>query len=268
MDRISDHLLARRVRRTIGTTIVAIVAGASGAMAQSNLVTNGSFTSLGSLNSTNSQIAAGSPSTLPGWSSTVVGTSGGIACVMIGVSNPANATPMCGTGYGTVSNAPYTYGTLTIFPGAPPGGGNVLAADSSSMYEQSISQTIGNLVVGATYTLTFQQAGAQQAGWTGNTTDQWDVTFGASTQDSTLMSLTTANDVANWASQTMIFTATATSQTLTFLASGTPASDPPFALLSDISLTKNVPEPLGFSVFSTCIAGLAGIRWLRRRSVV
>jgi hypothetical protein len=112
-------------------------------------------------------------------------------------------------------------------------------------------------VSGQKYTLTFYQAGAQQAGFSGATTDQWQVTFGSSVQTSTVMDVPSGGDVA-WNSQTMTFTATAASETLTFLAQGTPNSDPPFALLDGVSLTL-VPEPgsvtlLGFG--AACIASL------------
>ena len=68
--------------------------------------------------------------------------------------------------------------------------------------------------------------------------------------------------LVGWMEQTMIFTASATSETLAFLAVGGPTGDPPMALLDGVSLVK-VPEPASIAILSFGIAGLAFSR--RRR---
>jgi hypothetical protein len=58
-----------------------------------------------------------------------------------------------------------------------------------------------------------------------------------------------------WMSQTLTYTATATSELLSFIAVGTPNGEPPFALLDGVSVTADAPEPatsalIGFGLLS------------------
>ena len=246
---------------------LAIMSAPSGAWSQ-NLIQNGDFSALGTLNGTSSRLSNATP--LPGWTATSVGANGGIGCVMIGVSNPATATPMCGTSYGSPSGAPYSYGTLAFFPGTPPGGGNVYAGDGAAAYAETISQTISGLTVGAQYTLTFYQAAAQQTGptYTGSSIDQWKVSFGTKSQFSTAMNVAQQSGV-NWASQTMIFTANSVSQVMTFLATASANAQPPILLLGDVSLKAvATPEPASVALLGIGFAGVAALRRKRARRQV
>lgn len=230
------------------TTAAGLPGGA--ARAAGNLVTNPGFESVGS-NTQSYQVLTANP--LPGWTEA---NQTGIDCVVVGGVNN-----MCGTSYS--GPAGYSPATFALFPGVSPAGGNFFAGDSALTYEDAISQTISGLVSGKQYSLTFYQAGAQQAGFSGATTDEWQVTFGTSTQTSTLMNVASGGDAA-WNSQSMIFTATAASEVLTFLAVGTPNSDPPFALLDGINMTQ-VPEPASITLMGVGIVGLAGLRRRRAR---
>jgi hypothetical protein len=140
-----------------------------------------------------------------------------------------------------------------------PDGGNFVALDGSATYRSAIMQTIGNLTVGDTYYVTFFQAGAQQNGSTGPTTEQFAVSLGSSTAYSTLM-----NDVQGgfvpWEKQTLAFVATSTSEVLSFLALGTPNGEPPVVLLDDVSMS--VPEP---GTVAMLAAGVLGLMVARRR---
>lgn len=233
-----------------GLMTMAVALPGSPARAAGNLVTNGGFESVGS-NTQSYQVLNSNP--LPGWTEA---NQTGIDCVVVGGVNN-----MCGTGYS--GPAGYSPATFALFPGVSPAGGNFFAGDSALTYEDAISQTISGLVSGKQYSLTFYQAGAQQAGYSGATTDEWQVTFGTSTQTSTLMNVPSGGDAA-WNSQSMIFTATAASEVLTFLAVGTPNSDPPFALLDGVSMTQ-VPEPASITLMGVGILGLAGLRRRRGR---
>jgi hypothetical protein len=127
---------------------------------------------------------------------------------------------------------------------APPGGGNFIAADGA--YEQgAITQTITGLTVGQTYVLKFYWGAAQQQGtFTQATTEKWTVSMGtgvyAGNFSTTPISLA-AESFSGWQQQTFFFYAGATSETLSFLASGTPNGQPPFSLLADVDL-EVVPD--------------------------
>ena len=132
-----------------------------------------------------------------------------------------------------------------------PAGGNDIAADGA--YDVGpISQVINGLTVGKTYQVTFLWAGAQQSGYFPATTEQWYVDLSGTTglTNANIMSGGKATSVVNnaaegftgWMQAGFYFTATGTQETLYFLANGTPNGQPPFSLLSDVSLTL-VPEP-------------------------
>ena len=162
------------------------------------------------------------------------------------------------------------FGFVTV-PGVSPNGGNYIALDgdqgspvgsTTTSYSSSVWQTIGGLTVGAMYSLTFYQAAAQQSGTSGATTERWSVTFGTgAAQLSTIMNNASGGTVA-WNQQTMIFVATAASQTLNFFSVGTPSGQPPVVLLDGISLTQ-VPEPAGLAVFALGLLVLLAKKWRR-----
>jgi hypothetical protein len=65
-----------------------------------------------------------------------------------------------------------------------------------------------------------------------------------------------------WQTDSFTFTATSTSEVLSFLAVGTPAGVPPFTLLDGISVTQT-PEPQSLVLFATGLIGVSGL--VRRR---
>jgi hypothetical protein len=150
------------------------------------------------------------------------------------------------------------------FPTTSPDGGNFILADGDPAYSGAFSQLISGLTIGASYTLDFYVAAGQQLDFTGPTTEWWKVTFGDETQLSTVYSLPEGG-VGPWQKQSMQFTATATSQLLTFLAEGTPSGAPPISFLDGVSLTAAVPEP---ATWAMMIAGFGLIgASMRRRTV-
>ncbi|HEY0203392.1 MAG TPA: DUF642 domain-containing protein [Acetobacteraceae bacterium] len=151
------------------------------------------------------------------------------------------------------------------FPATSPDGGKFVEADGDPSYRGAISQTINGLTPGQRYTLTFYQAAGQQSGFTGATTERWQVSFGNFTQPSAQFSLL-ERGVGLWQQQTMVFQATTASQVLSFLASGTPNGAPPISFLDGVSLTETVPEPVTLSLVGVGLAGTLAYRHRAKRS--
>jgi hypothetical protein len=211
-----------------------------------NLVTNGGFETL-----TNGLGQIGYNTVATGWTTT------GYNFVFGG--NTADTTGAVGS-YGVTKlwgNNGLTYSPL---------GGNFLAADGAYQV-QAISQSITGLIVGQQYDLSFYWAGAQQSGYSGVTTENWKVSLGD--QSYTTATVTDASHgFTGWVQETYSFTATATTEALSFLAAGTPNGEPPFSLLDGVSLTAhaaNVPEPSSWALIVTGLAMLcAAVRFGRR----
>jgi hypothetical protein len=146
---------------------------------------------------------------------------------------------------------------------ASPDGGNYMAMDGA--YSQApLTQTLTGLVVGDQVTVTFYYAGAQQYTFDGSTTEAFRVSLGDQTQDTPILD-NVSHGFTGWHQASMTFTATSTSETLSFLALGTPSGVPPFSLLDGVSATQQspVPEPGSLALLGTGITAAAG--FLRRR---
>lgn len=191
---------------------------------------------------------------------------------------------------GTADNGSYlsVYGP---FPNSAPTGGNFVEADGNPDYEGSFSQTITGLTPGTTYTLSFYQAGGQQAGF-GNglpTTERWIVSLGdaglslcgncgpvdplygptstyynsdpnASIAASQLMT-TPSGGVTGWQYVSVSLKAHSATELLSFLAWGDNGSTinlPPIVFLSGVNspnVLPSVPEPATWAMLA--IGGLA-----------
>ena len=152
-----------------------------------------------------------------------------------------------------------------------PDGGNFIGDDGAYEFA-AVTQTIVGLVPGEAATLTFWWAAAQQSGFTGNTTEQWQVSLGTQTlytpsNPATPYSLA-SEAFSGWMQATMTFTPSSSTEVLSFLAIGTPISpsEPPFALLDGVSLAQ-VSEPASWAMMVTGLAGLISFaRWRRKSS--
>lgn len=165
-----------------------------------------------------------------------------------------------GTAQTNIGNGVALYRGITyLMPTTSPDGGKFVASDGAYQVG-AITQTINGLVVGQYYSLSFFQAGAQQQGYDGATTDRFQVSLGAQTQLSALMS-NPSHDFSPWTKQTMLFQATQTSEVLSFLAAGTPSGVPPFSLLDGVVLIA-APEP---SYLGAVGAAFLGMVLYRRR---
>ncbi len=213
----------------------------TGASAATNLVTNGSFeaTSLTGKGEFNGHVT--------GWT-------GGTGLTFL--DYPGTATS--------------SSGGFAVYPGFPsvsPDGGNFIQADGDPSFSGAFSQTINGLIVDKVYTLNFDQAAGQQNTFKGPTTERWKVTFGNSTQLSSLFSLD-QGATGPWETQSMTFTATSVSQILTFLAVGTPKNAPPVSFLDGVSLVDAVPEPATWGMMIVGLGAMGAAARLRRRQAI
>ncbi len=199
-----------------------------------NLITNGSFEQLtGGIG----QIGYNGSSLLTGWTNNTA--NGNLGYNFVYSSGSADTTGANGVS-GNVKLWGPGDGSNNGLPATSPDGGNYIAADGA--YEVApISQTINGLVSGQQYALSFWYAGAQQYNFNGITTEQWLVSLGGQ-QLSTAVLTDQSNGFTGWQYTTLTFTATSSSELLSFLAAGTPNGEPPFTLLDGVSLNA-VPEP-------------------------
>jgi hypothetical protein len=148
------------------------------------------------------------------------------------------------------------------FPYDSPQHGNFLQSDGDPFLAAPITQTISTLTVGQTYNLSFYQAAGQQVNDLGATTEQWQVSLGSQTQMSALMSIPTGG-VWPWTPQSMTFTATSSSEVLSFLAVGA-GGVPPMVFLDGVDMESTVPEPSAAALLAVALVGAGMIRSRRR----
>lgn len=145
---------------------------------------------------------------------------------------------------------------------ASPTGGAFVGLDGDPSVEGSISQSVTGLVVGQSYTLTFSWAAGQLQSRTGQTTEQLQASLG-NQAFSTAVVTDPSRSFTGWFTNSFTYTATATSEVLSFLSIGTPSGLPPIALLDGISLTTTVPEPTSLALLGIPMIG-ASLLWRRR----
>lgn len=237
--------------RTISAVL--IMGTASVLPISANLVTNGTFTG------TPGQI--GYNGSLTGW--TGLGTEGAFG-------TPGRVPDFLFPATGGTQTGDSFFGNVSFF-GNPssPTSNDFVASDGDSTFAGGISQTVSGLTVGDTYTLTFEWAGAQQTGFSGNTTEKWGVTLGSQSQNTGTVN-TPSQTFVGWQSASLNFTASSTSELLSFMAVGTPVGEPPWLLLSNVDLedtTKSAaPEPMtGGLMLIAALIGLPVMYRLRRK---
>ena len=240
--------------------VAAMVALGCVSQAHANLVTNGDFETTTALNgNTTGEGQLGYNINATGWT-----ISGGYAFLF----NPGTAATTGATGqYGNLQLWGPGDGSANGLPFASPTGGNFLALDGA-FQQAPIQQTINNLIVGDHYTVSFYWAGAQQYNFTGPTTEQFDVTLGSQMQATAVVN-DASKGFTGWTQTTFNYTATATSEVLSFLAQGTPGGEPPFSVLDGVDVEHNVPEPtsLGLLASSLGVAAFLLKTRARRRAV-
>jgi hypothetical protein len=259
---------ALRKAALVGASALAMVLVAGQAKAD-NLVLNGSFEQTTPVPNTNSNTIGQMNFNIQATDWTVNPSPFAVT------NNNVNSYIFLTTVAGVTTGTPGYYSTplelWTVANGgnsvivSSPDGGNFIAADGAFPTPQTatINQTINGLTPGKTYALSFDWAAAQQHNYFGATSEYWTVSLGGQTESTTMYSLPN-HDFSGWMGDTMYFTATSSSEVLSFLAQGAPGeSEPPFVLLDGVSLSSVTPEPGTLTLLLT--GGMAGFGALSRR---
>jgi hypothetical protein len=155
-------------------------------------------------------------------------------------------------------------------------------------------QLVTGLQTGTYYAVTFWMSAAEQIGFTGDTTDTWDLGFtdSAPTNSTGITNTAGPNSTGasqtlnlnqsgcnqttactwygSWVEQTIVLLANASSEYLWFLANDTETMNnnlPPFSLLTGISISQTtppVPEPPAYALVLVGLLAMLGVRRLRR----
>jgi hypothetical protein len=221
---------------------------ASGAHPAPNLVQNGDFES--SSYKTSSQFGTGyGGEGVSDW------TAGGGYQVYFFYSTAT--TVSAASEWGEPQMLPQTFNALGN------GGTAFIGLDADPDYSSPLQQTIGGLTVGRSYDVSFDWGATQLTNRTGDTTERVRVSLIDNAHDTTVAQTTNTDSecthcFSGWQAQTFRFTATSSSEVLSFLAQGTPNGLPPFVVLDNVSMTE-VPEPAAWALMIVGLAGLGGV---------
>jgi hypothetical protein len=223
-----------------------------GTAAHANLVVNGGFES--TLIQASSEFGTRYPSQqVTGWT-----TSGYNMLFQSGTADTTGAIEeyeCCLTLWGPGN------GVANGLTASSPDGGNFIAADGSYLVG-AISQVIYGLTPGVRTDVSFDWAVGQQYGSGGDFTEMWVVSLGNETH-ATAGYNNPSRGFSGWMHETIAFTPNSATETLSFLAAGTPGGQPPFSLLDGVSVTPT-PEP-GFWGMGVAGAGALMVCARRRR---
>ena len=156
----------------------------------------------------------------------------------------------------------------------PSGAGTFIGLDGSTTpdVQGSISQGLTGLSIGGTYQVSFDWAGAQMQFKNGATTDSLAVSLGSQSKDLTALK-NGSEGFTGWHPASLDFVASRSSETLTFLAVGSPSGLRAFSLLTDVSVTEvptnvsaQAPEPGSLALLGGGLIGLGLVLSRRRKA--
>ena len=246
-----NSLFLKRIAN-VGLAAVGLAVAAT-SMQAASLVTNGSFEQLSSPG-----VAAEFGSRYPSQQVTGWTTSG-----YNFVFTPGSADTKGAKGeFGGVALWGPGRGSNNGLPATSPDGGNFLALDAAYAVGP-VTQSISGLTPGEATTVSFYWAGAQQAGFTGATTEQLKVSLGSSTQSTPVLN-NVSHGFTGWKATAFSFVPTSSTEVLSFLAVGTPGGVPPFSLLDGVSVSTT-PEPASLGLMACTLVGFGAFAYRRRK---
>jgi len=258
--------------RSVSFLLCAVLLTGSAVLARAeNLVTNGSFEINGGVGYLDNNTTA------TGWTNAGVTDSRPNAFNFI---IDANADLSPGGGFNSELGTIWVWGPQ-FSPDPSPNGfrgsgdGTYFLGGDGAYATGPVSQVVSGLTAGEQYELSFVWAAAQftdvldrpfQSGWK--------IQFGSEVTDTETVTVA-SRGFADWRAFSHVFTASSMVQTLTFLATGGPATVPPFSLLDSVVLkSTNTPPPVPEIDPASALSALAFcggcLAWLdaRRRSRV
>ncbi len=241
----------------IGAAVVSqILTGIEAEAKPADMITNGSF----EVNDGVGQI--GTKTTASGWSTQVLSDPPGQGFAFI-MNNTADSsgTPSVLSPPNITIWGPNT-GSNNGFTVSPDGGAFLAISDWYS--RARVSQSVSGLQIGSQYQLSFYWAIAQATDTTGAFQAGWNLTFGSNSDSSGLQSVPSRGFLP-WTLYTSTFTATSTTQSLDFDATGTNEMLG-FVLFDGVSLTPvPVPEPSTYAMGAVATVILGWISRKRRK---
>jgi len=226
------------------------IALTASANAATNLVQNGDFAGAAGQINYNTSVADWTVPGDAGSSYTFVFAPGTADSLTNAPQGTYGINPLWGPGDGSANG----------LPAASPLGGNFIGQDGDFQVSP-IQQTITGLTPGDTYQVSFYYGFGQQEGFTGATLQDWSVSLGGQTLTTPTYDLP-SEGFSGWMHDNLNFTATSTSEVLSFMAQGN-LPVPPFALLDGVSLSA-VPEPAEWALMLVGIGSVGGLARQRR----
>lgn len=149
--------------------------------------------------------------------------------------------------------------TLWGTPVSPSGGNMLVVCSDRSWVDTTVSQTVSGLVVGQTYKLAFDWAGAQQSGFSGDTQTRVLGEIGGFSFFTPYQNVL-SESMGSWSGFEFLFTAASSTAVLDLNPDANAgAALNPFALIDNVSLTEvsAVPEidPVGVGSVMGLLAG-------------
>ena len=179
--------------------------------------------------------------------------------------NATDAANVNALGEYTGTNSEKLYGPIAT----PPNGTLTfvgLDGDQTPGIQSSIGQQLTGLGIGLTYTVSFDWATAQLQSRQGKTTEYLNVFFGDLIPVQFTKTVTNpSKSSTGWESATFQFVPTSTSAFLNFVSMGSPVGLPPMALLANVSVTRDVPEPPELAMFGGGLLGVGLLIMAARR---